>query len=206
MLRAREAAKLEPGRAPRLLAALARPVARRHRARASKVRAAAAAGGAAGAAGAPPDGGGAGDGGAAAPAAPAAARGPLARVRALVSRHGPGAALAYLSLSNALSVGCLSLAWLAFTRASGASPLAPGAWPKFALAYAPFYCALQAARPARLAAGLLLAPLADRALGALSARLRVGRGAALAAALVVEAALLLAVLGLVVAATARVGA
>jgi hypothetical protein len=127
-------------------------------------------------------------------------------VRALVASHGAGAALAYLSVSNALSVGALSAAWLAFTHAAGASPLAPGAWPKFALAYAPFYCALQAARPTKLAAGLLLAPLGERLLAALAARLRVGRGAALALALVAEAALLLCVLGVTVACTAGVGA
>jgi hypothetical protein len=56
---------------------------------------------------------------------------------------------------------------------------------------------VQATRPARLAAGLALAPAGERLLFWLSARLRVGRPAALAAAMVAEAALLLAGLAFV---------
>ncbi|KIZ03299.1 hypothetical protein MNEG_4661 [Monoraphidium neglectum] len=116
---------------------------------------------------------------------------------AAVMQHGAGAVFAYLTLSNLMSCGALAVSWALFVRATGQSPLAQGAWPKFALACTPLYLSVQATRPARLAAGLALAPAGERLLFWLSARLRVGRPAALAAAMVAEAALLLAGLAFV---------
>lgn len=79
--------------------------------------------------------------------------------------------------------------------------MAAGAWPRFLLFFSPLYCAVHAARPARLAAGLALAPAGERLLGWLAVRLRVGRGTAFGLAMAAEAALLLTGLGLVVLAT-----
>ncbi len=126
-------------------------------------------------------------------------QGRAGRVRALIARHGPGAVFAYLTLSNAVSVGTLCAAWTLFVHATGQSPLAAGAWPKFLLAYAPVYCSVHIARPARLAAGLALAPAGEWVIRRLSARLGVKRGRALLVAFAVEAAVLLGAVGLTVA-------
>jgi hypothetical protein len=72
-------------------------------------------------------------------AASRSGHGPLARLRALVAQHGAGAVFAYLTLSNLMSCGALAVSWALFVRATGQSPLAQGAWPKFALACTPLY-------------------------------------------------------------------
>lgn len=114
----------------------------------------------------------------------------------MVRRSGPGAFFAYITVSNVLSVGMLSSAWLVFTRSTGQTPLQ--AWPQFLACYAGIYAAQHLARPYKIAAGLAAAPLGKAAVRSAQRALRVSSKVALVVLLLVEAVLLLACLGCVV--------
>ena len=94
-----------------------------------------------------------------------------------------------------LSVGMLSAAWVFFANVNGVSPLHSGQWPRFLAFSAALWAAQQVSRPARLAAGLALAPLGDALLSWVSQKLQRSTQAALGVVLAVQAVLLLAVLG-----------
>jgi hypothetical protein len=114
----------------------------------------------------------------------------------MVTRNGPGAFFAYITVSNLLSVSMLSSAWLVFTKRTGQTPLQ--AWPQFLACYAGVYAAQHLARPYKVAVGLAAAPLGTAAVAAAARLFRNSSRAALVLLLVVEAAVLLACLGGVV--------
>lgn len=89
----------------------------------------------------------------------------------------------------------LSSAYILFTKTTGATPLAPGQWPKFLVFYAGAYAMQHIARPLKLAAGLAGASIGAAAVDGVAAILGIGKNAALVVLLAVEAVLLLCCLG-----------
>jgi hypothetical protein len=118
------------------------------------------------------------------------------KLRDMINSNGPGAFFAYITVSNLLSVGTLSSAWLIFTRSTGQTPLQ--AWPQFLACYAGVYAAQHLARPYKIAVGLAAAPFGTAAVKAATKLFRVSSKAALVALLLIEAVLLLSCLGCVV--------
>lgn len=119
-----------------------------------------------------------------------------AAVQDFIKAKGPGAFLAYITVSNILSVGMLSSAWLVFTRTTGQTPLQ--AWPQFLACYAGVWAAQHLARPYKIALGLAASPAGTAALAAARRVFKVGSNTALVLLLVLEAVLLLSCLGVVV--------
>lgn len=119
----------------------------------------------------------------------------------MIKANGPGAFFAYITVSNLLSVGTLSSAWLLFTRSTGQTPLQ--AWPQFLACYAGVYAAQHLARPYKIAVGLAAAPIGTAAVSAASRLLKISSNAALVGLLLAEAVLLLSCLGCVVLYTSR---
>ena len=122
---------------------------------------------------------------------------PKGRLQSLIARYGTGAFLAYITFSNILSVGMLCTAWIFFWHTSGVSPLQQGQWPKFLAFYTALWAAQQVSRPMRLGVGLALAPLGDGLLAWTAKRLKKSIQGSLGVLLVLEAILLLSILGLV---------
>jgi hypothetical protein len=123
------------------------------------------------------------------------------RIQDMIASNGPGAFFAYITVSNMLSVGTLSSAWLLFTRSSGQTPLQ--AWPQFIACYAGIYAAQHLARPYKIAAGLAAAPIGTAAVTTAARLLRVSSKVALVVLLLLEAVVLLSILGCVVLYAAR---
>lgn len=119
----------------------------------------------------------------------------------MIASNGPGAFFAYITVSNMLSVGTLSSAWLLFTRSTGQTPLQ--AWPQFIACYAGVYAAQHLARPYKIAAGFAAAPIGTAAVTTAARALRVSSKVALVVLLVLEAVVLLSILGCVVLYAAR---
>lgn len=129
-------------------------------------------------------------------AAPPTKRSRWEAVQDFIKAKGPGAFLAYITVSNILSVGMLSSAWVLFTRTTGQTPLQ--AWPQFLACYAGVWAAQHLARPYKIALGLAASPAGTAALAAARRVFKVGSNTALALLLVMEAVLLLSCLGAVV--------
>ena len=101
----------------------------------------------------------------------------LARLKAILSGKGFGkiqitkesmstlglnVLLAYGFVSNVSYITCLILAWVAFGKSTGLSPLVPGQWKKFLLVYAGFFAANNVLRPLRFSFSLTITPLFDK--------------------------------------------
>ena len=95
---------------------------------------------------------------------------PLARVKralavdkAKLAGLGVDAFLTYGVVSNINAALLVSFAWGTFSKASGLSPLAVGAWPKFLTTYFALYATLGTVlRPVRLTLAISLTPVYGR--------------------------------------------
>ncbi|KAI8475692.1 MAG: hypothetical protein J3K34DRAFT_517126 [Monoraphidium minutum] len=96
------------------------------------------------------------------------------RIKAL----GMGAFASYGFISNLNYGTALGMAWIAFVKRYGVSPMAPGQWPAFLAFYAGFWALQNFARPLRLSLALALAPAFDRGITSIGQRLKISKGAA----------------------------
>eukprot|EP00878_Enallax_costatus_P015969 GHUV01016744.1.p1 GENE.GHUV01016744.1~~GHUV01016744.1.p1 ORF type:complete len:260 (+),score=54.31 GHUV01016744.1:186-965(+) len=121
--------------------------------------------------------------------------GRMQAAQSFIQRHGVGAFLSYITVSNAVSVFMLSSAWLLFTKTVGMTPLAPGQWPKFLMFYGGAYAMQHITRPLKLAIGLAGTSIGTAAIHKVAQLFGISDTAALVVLLAVEVVLLLSCLG-----------
>lgn len=98
---------------------------------------------------------------------------------------GSSALLSYGAVSNVNAVTLLIAAWVAFTRQTGLSPLAPGQFGKYVVIYSGLYAVIgNALRPVRFSISVALSPLFERLVAAIQKRLGCSKQAAFAATVV----------------------
>ena len=92
-----------------------------------------------------------------------------------LAKLGLNALLAYGFVSNVSYITCVILAWVAFGKSTGLSPLAAGQWKSFLLVYAGFFAANNVLRPLRFSLSLVITPAFDRVIDALQRRTQLSR-------------------------------
>lgn len=94
---------------------------------------------------------------------------------------GGAALLSYGFVSNVNAVTLLILSWLSFARTTGLSPLAPGQWKAYLLAYTALYAVVgNGLRPLRFSLSVAITPAFDRFVALLQRRLKLSKTAAFA--------------------------
>lgn len=78
-----------------------------------------------------------------------------------------------------------SIAWLGFVKINGVAPTDPGQWAPFLAYYAGIWAIQNFLRPLRISLAIGLAPVCDRAMGAVSQRLGIAKGWCVTVVLVV---------------------
>ena len=88
---------------------------------------------------------------------------------------GTGFVASYGLISNISYGGGMAVAWVAFVKKFGTSPLASGEWKHFLLFFSAFWMTQNFVRPLRFSLALALAPSFDRFIDFLEAKLRISR-------------------------------
>eukprot|EP00208_Stichococcus_sp_RCC1054_P002796 CAMPEP_0206139412 /NCGR_PEP_ID=MMETSP1473-20131121/5911_1 /ASSEMBLY_ACC=CAM_ASM_001109 /TAXON_ID=1461547 /ORGANISM="Stichococcus sp, Strain RCC1054" /LENGTH=212 /DNA_ID=CAMNT_0053533197 /DNA_START=203 /DNA_END=842 /DNA_ORIENTATION=+ len=94
---------------------------------------------------------------------------------------GVGAVLSYGVVSNVTYGGGMAVAWIAFVKQRGLSPLMPGQWKAFLAFYAGFWTIQNFIRPFRFALAVSMAPVFDKLVNAVQRSLGGSRQKAFAA-------------------------
>ena len=95
---------------------------------------------------------------------------------------GGAALLSYGFVSNVNAVTLLILSWVSFARTTGLSPLAPGQWKAYLIAYTALYAVVgNGLRPLRFSLSVAITPFFDRFVALLQRRLKLSKTAAFAA-------------------------
>jgi len=102
--------------------------------------------------------------------------------RAKLAQLGGAALLSYGWVSNVNAVTLLIVSWIGFAKKTGLSPLAPGQWPAYLIAYSALYAVIgNGLRPLRFSLSVAITPLFDRLVAFLQRRLNVSKQWAFAA-------------------------
>lgn len=92
--------------------------------------------------------------------------------KAKLAKLGASALLAYGFVSNVNAVTLLILSWVSFAKSTGLSPLAPGQWKAYLLAYTALYAVVgNGLRPIRFSISVAITPAFDRFVAFLQRRL-----------------------------------
>ncbi len=84
-------------------------------------------------------------------------------------------------MSNVNAVTLLIISWVTFAKSTGLSPLAPGQWKAYLLAYTALYAVVgNGLRPVRFSLSVAITPVFDRFVGFLQRRFAVRKQVAFA--------------------------
>jgi len=101
--------------------------------------------------------------------------------KAKLAALGTSALLSYGFVSNVNAVTLLIISWVSFARSTGLSPLAPGQWKAYLLAYTALYAVVgNGLRPVRFSIAVAITPVFDRFVAFLQRRLALPKPAAFA--------------------------
>lgn len=101
--------------------------------------------------------------------------------KAKLAALGTSALLSYGFVSNVNAVTLLIISWVSFARSTGLSPLAPGQWKAYLLAYTALYAVVgNGLRPIRFSLAVAITPVFDRFVAFLQHRLNLPKAAAFA--------------------------
>lgn len=96
--------------------------------------------------------------------------------RSKLAALGASALLSYGFISNINAVTLLIISWVSFAKSTGLSPLAPGQWKAYLLAYTALYAVVgNALRPIRFSISVAITPVFDRFVAFLQQRLGVSK-------------------------------
>eukprot|EP00979_Chaetoceros_neogracilis_P017045 scaffold10175_cov268-Chaetoceros_neogracile.AAC.1 len=97
----------------------------------------------------------------------------------LLAKMGLSTLLSYGWVSNMYNCVNVSLAWFAFTKKTGLSPLVPGQWKPFLAVYAGFYVISNFMRPFRIAVSIGVSKYFDLVISTIQDKIKVPRGVAI---------------------------
>lgn len=97
----------------------------------------------------------------------------------LLAKMGLSTLLSYGWVSNMYNCVNVSLAWFAFTKKTGLSPLVPGQWKPFLAVYAGFYVISNFMRPFRIAVSIGVSKYFDSIISTIQDKTGVPRGVAI---------------------------